>query len=210
MRNYVKFVAVGLALTTFLLGAGLGLKYGVRLGKQSVKEQVKLADEREAKILEVIVKRNPEATIKDFAQFPRHLLTQSEYFAIDYRLVMAIIDKESQFNPRAVGAAGEIGLMQIMPNTGKLMAVSLQLDWQPPTARPGGGYASLGTLGDPYANVHLGLGYFREAINQFGVGPVALRAYNRGFAQAREHRPNDRYAEDIGFKYLTLAHAIRD
>ena len=42
-------------------------------------------------------------------------------FNIPSRLVFAIVQVESGGNPRAVGRAGEIGLMQIKPATAKMM-----------------------------------------------------------------------------------------
>ena len=43
-------------------------------------------------------------------------------------VVFAIADVESHFNPRAKSSAGAIGIMQIMPATGKWIANNLLLD----------------------------------------------------------------------------------
>jgi len=38
--------------------------------------------------------------------------------------------------------------------------------------------------------------------------PDALRAYNRHPDRAREVWPEDRYAEDVALRYLTLVHRL--
>ncbi len=170
-----------------------------------VQAQQVAADEREQRILDWIVERNPEASIKDFSGLPRMLLQQTREAGIDYRIVLALIDKESQFNPRAVGTSGEIGLMQILPSTAAPIAKALGITWSPPVKKSGAvGYLSYGTLGDTRSNVRIGLAYLKDQVNRFGQSPEALRAYNRGEAAALEHRPADRYAEDVAFKVVSL------
>jgi soluble lytic murein transglycosylase-like protein len=44
----------------------------------------------------------------------------SSIYGIDPRLVQSIVQYESKYNPNAIGAQGEIGLMQIMPSTAKV------------------------------------------------------------------------------------------
>ena len=171
--------------------------------------QVSLATEqRHQRILAWIVERNPQATIKDFADFPATLIQESQAAGIDFRLILALIDKESQFNPRAIGAAGEIGLMQILPNTGLLIAKGLGVDFEAPARNKSGHplYSSLGTLGDPRLNVRFGITYLKGQVERFGMGPVALRAYNRNPDHAKQRRSWDRYAEDIGLRLVSLVH----
>jgi soluble lytic murein transglycosylase-like protein len=61
----------------------------------------------------------------------------------DPRDVMAIIEQESRFNPRAVGTSGELGLMQLMPSTAADM----------------GYVGALDGLFDPETNIRLGMRY---------------------------------------------------
>ena len=43
------------------------------------------------------------------------IVKASALYGVDARLIRAVIWKESRFNPKCVGKAGEIGLMQVTP-----------------------------------------------------------------------------------------------
>lgn len=167
---------------------------------RAARQEVRLAGERadtERQVLALVVQRNPQATVADFLDFPRHLIAESERRRIDFRLVLAIIDHESEFNPRAVGKRGEVGLMQVMPATAAIVCKNLELD------------CSAG-LADPRLNVQVGLAHLASLRDQFGaMGADALRAYNRGANRAREHWPADRYAEGVALKFVRAAHQVR-
>ena len=199
-----------LALATL---APVAYVYGLRDGRadgratQAVVQQG--AVELEAKVMALIVERYPQATIRDFSGFPAVLLEVAREAGIDFRLLLAISEKESGFRPDAVGKSGEIGLMQIQPGTAELVIKRLGLDYTPPTTDKKGAYVALGSLADPKFNVRVGAAYLRWQIERYGFGAVALRAYNRHPDRAREHRPEDRYAEDVGLRYLALAHTFR-
>ena len=193
------------ALVCFIAGAGIAAK----VTASSVTQTADTRTSREARILAWIVERNPEATIKDFSTFPTILLGESERAGIDYRLILAMADKESRMNPRAVGQHGEVGLLQILPSTAALVAKRLDdKSYKPPLSardkKEGMLYSSLGSLGDPRVNVRYGIEYLRWQIEQFGVTPTAIRAYNRNPDRATEFRPQDRYAEDVALSYLVL------
>jgi soluble lytic murein transglycosylase len=166
-------------------------------------------DEFEQKIRACIVARNPNAALRDFAGFAQVLREVASSANIDFRIILAVIDKESGFKADAVGTSGEIGLMQLLPSTAKLVVKKLGLDWTPPVIGKNGAYTSLGSLADPKFNVRVGATYLRWQIERYGVNPTALRAYNRNPDKAREHRPLDRYAEEVSLRYLVIAQAIR-
>src|SRR5262245_4363702 len=52
------------------------------------------------------------------------VLTLSERYGIDWKLVAAVMAIESNYNPRAISPKGAIGLMQIMPRTAAMYRVS--------------------------------------------------------------------------------------
>jgi soluble lytic murein transglycosylase-like protein len=203
-------IALGIALA---LLAPVAYVHGLRDGRadgratQALLEQG--AVELEAKVMALIVERHPQATIRDFAGFPAVLLAVARETEIDFRLLLAIAEKESGFRPDAVGKSGEIGLLQIMPGTAELVIKRFGLDYAPPTTDKKGAYVTLGTLADPKFNLRVGAAYLRWQIKRYGFGPAALRAYNRNPDRALEHRPLDRYAEDVGLNYLAMANTFR-
>jgi soluble lytic murein transglycosylase-like protein len=164
-------------------------------------------DDRIEKINALVAERNANAKLGEFQGFAETLLHESDKAGIDYRLILAIIEKESRFDPQAIGSMGEIGLMQLMPDTAKLIAEAMHWPFIPPVkakhkGKNGPRYESLGSLANPSFNVRVGILHLRGAVNQFGMTAVALRAYNRGDKYAKQHRPSDRYAEDIAWNVV--------
>jgi soluble lytic murein transglycosylase-like protein len=196
--------------TTFaiLVAVGLGVCFGAWVEDQWAVQAAHALDVRHTRIMAHVEERNPDALLHDFKNFPTILLRVSAVYGHDYRLLMALIEKESQFNSKAVGKAGEIGLMQIMPDTAKLVAAGLKIDYVPPTKRKDGGYASLGSLGDTEFNLTVGAAFLAERIKKFGDVPTGLQGYNRGDAKARENRPHDDYAKAVAFTYIALVQRL--
>jgi len=85
----------------------------------------------------------------------------SDKEALDSRLVHAVVQVESGYNPRALSNKGAIGLMQLMPATARELGV--------------------GDPWDPEQNVRGGTAYLRQMIDMFsGDLELALAAYNAG------------------------------
>jgi soluble lytic murein transglycosylase len=93
---------------------------------------------------------------------------------IDPLLVVAVIRCESSFNNYAVSHVGAMGLMQVMPNTGKYLADKAGFDLRRHT-----------NLFDSETNVELGTAYLADLIQRFGTIERALVAYNAGPGLAR-------------------------
>lgn len=89
---------------------------------------------------------------------------------LDPFLVASLIRQESEFNPGAVSRADALGLMQLLPKTGKKVAREMKVR----------NFTTNGLLSPPM-NLQLGTRYFREMVDHFG-GRVeyALAAYNAG------------------------------
>jgi soluble lytic murein transglycosylase-like protein len=84
-------------------------------------------------------------------------------------LVFGTIRTESSCRPSLVGAAGEIGLMQIKPSTARGM-----------------GLRNTRELYNPAVNIHYGVKYLKEQLNRFGGNTrMASAAYNGGPGGAR-------------------------
>jgi soluble lytic murein transglycosylase len=77
---------------------------------------------------------------------------------------------ESLFMRDVRSSAGAIGLMQLMPATGKTVAREIQLP-----------YSGLSTLTDPDSNIRLGTSYLGQMAKRYGGNQVlATAAYNAG------------------------------
>jgi soluble lytic murein transglycosylase len=89
---------------------------------------------------------------------------------VDPYLIAAVIREESVYNPDAVSPAGALGLMQVMPQTGQMMA-----------GRLGGESFSKERLFDPRYNIRLGSMYLGHLAEKFDHNPVYMvAAYNAG------------------------------
>ncbi len=116
--------------------------------------------------------------------------THAEH-GLDPLLVLALIEQESRFAPRARGPHGSLGLMQVRPFVGEDLAERGGMPWSGPE-----------TLFDPAANVRLGTAYLRQMIDLYGDVELALAAYNLGPYKLRRmlkqgRRPRGRYAGKI-------------
>ncbi len=84
-----------------------------------------------------------------------------QLYGVDHVLVKIIIEKESEFNPRAVSRSGAIGLMQLMPETIKHLGVKNPYN--------------------PRDNIMGGVKYLRNLFDMFGGNlELALAAYHAG------------------------------
>ncbi len=95
---------------------------------------------------------------------------------VEKALVFALSRQESEFDPKAGSKVGAQGLMQIMPDTAKLIARQYKLP-----------YTRDKLTGDPAYNVKLGAAHLGDLIDDFGGSYVlTLVAYNAGPRRSRE------------------------
>lgn len=103
------------------------------------------------------------------------ILSVSRKYAIQPDLLSAVIFVESRFQPEAKSSKGALGLMQIMPATGKW--ISNQLEWQ---------HFEESDLLDPKKNITLGTWYLSYLTRYFkGNQTAGLAAYNAGHRYVR-------------------------
>ena len=133
------------------------------------------------------------------ALFPRPYWTDLKKFSsangLDPYLVASLIRQESEFNPVAVSRANAVGLMQLLPKTGKLVAKQESLH-----------HYSASQLYTPTVNLELGTRYFKGMVDQFGGSfEHALAAYNAGSDRVQEwmgqgpYRDSPEFVESIPF-----------
>lgn len=66
--------------------------------------------------------------------FVKAVFAESKLYEYDPIFLMAVMKTESQFNEQAVGSAGEIGLMQIKPDTAQWICKKKGIPWKGPLA----------------------------------------------------------------------------
>jgi soluble lytic murein transglycosylase len=106
--------------------------------------------------------------------FPRPFWTDLKRYSsannLDPYMVASLIRQESEFNPGAVSRANALGLMQVMPGTGKKLAKEVKMRRFRPEL-----------LLVPQTNLQLGTKYFKDLLDHFdGTPEYALAAYNAG------------------------------
>ncbi len=98
------------------------------------------------------------------------LVSASAKNQYDPVFLLAVIKTESQFNPRAVGTSGEIGLMQIKPDTAEWICQKMGFSWKGAQA-----------LKDPVYNVQVGALYFKYLKKSLKSRSAHyINAYNMG------------------------------
>jgi len=99
---------------------------------------------------------------------------------VDFSLIKAVIKAESDFDRRAVSDKGARGLMQLMPQTAQVMAVTDPFD--------------------PHENIHAGVKYLKYLLASFQNNvPLALAAYNAGENTVRKYGRIPPYEETRTF-----------
>lgn len=128
------------------------------------------------------------------ADYTQQLQGSARRHGLDPYLILALAAQESTFDAGISSSAGAIGLMQIMPATGR--AVARQIGIKGFSAR---------RLTDPEINMTIGTTYFADLMEQFGQAAYALAGYNAGghrVVKWRAERPNlplDEWIDDIPF-----------
>ncbi|MFI5120325.1 MAG: transglycosylase SLT domain-containing protein [Thermoanaerobaculia bacterium] len=108
-------------------------------------------------------------------------------------LLFGLIRQESVFTENAKSRSGALGLMQVMPSTGRLLYRRENGKGRP-------------DLNDPGANLRLGARYLKQLLDAFpGDTAAALAAYNAGPGRVRAWKkasgltPEDEFLESLPF-----------
>jgi soluble lytic murein transglycosylase-like protein len=115
--------------------------------------------------------------------------TQVPYGSVIYReavrnelapeLIAAVVEAESDFRPRLVSNKDARGLMQIIPETARLMGCDDPFD--------------------PHANIAAGTKYLHQLMKRFGDERIALAAYNAGEGTVERLGGIPEYPETIDY-----------
>src|SRR5437773_1981921 len=110
---------------------------------------------------ETVEATDSSVEITEIVEIEAHIREVAVRYDIPPILVAAIVEAESEFNPRAVSRRGARGLMQLMPDTASSLRVSDTFD--------------------PYENIEGGVRHLRRLMDRYrGNLPLVLAAYNAG------------------------------
>lgn len=122
----------------------------------------------------------------------RVILTQSQLYSFDPLFVMAVIETESSFNPATTGPFGEIGLMQLKPDTAKWIAKKYGIRWK-----------GVRSLTDPLVNISIGTAYLDYLRGRFDFqSRLYLAAYNMGAANVHRALEKQIWPKDYPLKVM--------
>ncbi|MBZ9992136.1 lytic transglycosylase domain-containing protein [Mesorhizobium sp. BH1-1-5] len=109
----------------------------------------------------------PERSRETFKVFAT---CQASLYGLEAVLAHAVMEIESGFDPGVRGADGEVGLMQVMPATARML----------------GFRGSLDELGEPATNIALGVKYLAQA-NRLAAGDLCttVMKYRAGHGETR-------------------------
>ncbi len=130
-------------------------------------------------------------------QFTNSLLTISREHSYDPVFLLAVIQTESSFNQFAIGTVGEVGLMQIRPETAEWVCLKNKIAWRGANA-----------LKDPEYNLLIGSHYFKylklalksESMKYITAYNMGLNKLQRVQSQMTEHE----YFEKVVKNYLAI------
>ncbi|MCP5059783.1 MAG: lytic transglycosylase domain-containing protein [bacterium] len=133
--------------------------------------------------------RTKKASRRPVRTFDRVIRTHSLEQGIPPALVKAVIHAESAFDPQAVSPKGAMGLMQLMPDTAKMLGVL-----QPFQAED---------------NIDGGVRYLARLHDRYGSWTHTLAAYNAGPTAVDRHRGVPPYAETREYVRRVLSYYRR-
>ncbi|MCG2725249.1 MAG: lytic transglycosylase domain-containing protein [Elusimicrobia bacterium] len=125
------------------------------------------------------------------------VVKESKAQSVDLELILSVIEKESQFDPKAHSEAGAIGLMQVLPCTAKWL-----------------GLKDTSQLWNPDVNIKYGVKYLRYLWKQFGKGDFSklktvdlqneglrktIAAYNAGPGNVKKYNGVPPFRETINY-----------
>ena len=126
------------------------------------------------------------------ALFPKAYWVDLKKFStengLDPYLVASLIRQESEFNPNAISRANAVGLMQLLPTTGKKVAKEAKLY-----------HFNASQLYTPAVNLQLGTRYFKSMVDKFGSFEYALAAYNAGSDRVEDWLAQGKYRDPQEF-----------
>jgi soluble lytic murein transglycosylase-like protein len=162
-----------------LLQAGAKTKFGELLTKPSARVNAQIYTNT-AQGVTPKGNDDPKVRIKEL------ISRVSQKYGVDEKLVNALVNQESGFNPNATSHCGAMGLMQLMPSTAQGLGVK--------------------DAYNPEQNIEGGTKYLKGLMDRFGNDKqLALAAYNAGPNAVKKYGGIPPYAETQNYVKKVLS-----
>jgi soluble lytic murein transglycosylase-like protein len=153
----------------FALGAALSCAAPVPGERPADPIDVSFQGARISAIEAAFAARTTALSTEEIRDTARAIDTAAARHGVEPELILAVIHIESGYFNFARSHVGALGLMQLMPATGRMLARESGVAWSGPE-----------DLFDPALNVALGTRYLAELRDRYGDWDHALAAYNWG------------------------------
>ncbi len=118
--------------------------------------------------------------------YSQHIVNEAKRNQLDPAWVFAVTRQESAFRPNVKSYAGALGLMQLMPKTGFMVAETIKINLK-----------NHNDILDINNNVKLGSKYLQLMLDRYKNVVVATAAYNAGPGRIQKWLPNYDIAADV-------------
>ena len=117
----------------------------------------------------------------------------AEQYDVEVELILALVKRESTFNPKAISRNGAVGLLQLMPPTAR--GLGLQVPSYENVRKPTPN-SSVDERFHPLKNLEAGIKYLHQMLERYDRDySLALAAYNVGPGNVRKNGKLSRSAE---------------
>jgi soluble lytic murein transglycosylase len=122
-----------------------------------------------------LAEKNALIPDEELREVARTMYDASRRYSVDYRLVLAVMDAESNFRHDVVSDAGAIGIMQVKRVVAREFSEEVGIPYE------------RDVLYCPHANVRFGVYYLSWLSRHYDNDYAVLYAYNVGYTRARQN-----------------------
>ena len=122
-----------------------------------------------------LAEKNALIPDEELREVAKTMYDASRRYDVDYRLVLAVMDAESNFRHDVVSEAGAIGIMQVKPIVAREFSDEVGIPYE------------RDVLHCPHANVRFGVYYLSWLSRHYDNEYAILYAYNVGYTRARQN-----------------------
>ena len=172
----------------------------VQRKETSIREGTSVVQKRETPVKEkekTQTESPPERSPNDRKQIINDAKSPTSRIAarydIEVELLLALVKRESTFNPKAISRTGAVGLMQLVPATARDLGLKVPSyeNVKKPTPNP-----SVDERFHPLKNLEAGVKYLHQMLEKYdGSHHLSLAAYNIGPGNVRKNGKLSRSAE---------------